>query len=428
MGMQALAGEGRQQFGQGRGDKAGLAVTLERRAVQLQQQVALLALAGKLRRVVEHQHGGIGLGAQGAVEHALKRGAVAPDRRGEVQRVDQVGIGWQHLGQLADLAVIQLRQAQIVAFGIVGDQPGIATGASQGDQAAALGQVAAGGGLEGFDKAHRAADADHPQALEQAVVQRIGAGQRAGVAQRQFRTDLRHPGFQGDDRDALLQRLVRRAGKTRHILQAFQVQADGSDPRLIEQRVHQFGNADLRLVAHRSHVGHRQRAVAHGQVVGKIAALGQHRHALLYCLAAMGHRPQRSAVQVIEQAITVRAEQRHVAGGLKQLLLQGLAFGAGFGKARGVADRPAGTLGRQLGHAGQGQLAVGGDEHRIRCTGQFADAAHARHAIEAVVLRVDQPHLPLVTALGAALERPGHAAPADKRQVARGEQAFEIVS
>ncbi|MNP07103.1 hypothetical protein D3C76_991150 [compost metagenome] len=244
--------------------------------------------------------------------------------------------------------MIEFRQAQVVAFGVVGNQPGVAAGACQRDQAVARRQVAAGRGFQGFDKTHRTADANHPEAVEQCVVQRIGTRQRTGVTQRQFGANLRHAGFQRDDRDALLQRLVRGAGESRDVLQAFQMQADGGDARLVEQHVHQFGHPQLRLVADRGHVGHRQRAVAHGQVVGEVAALGQHRHALLHRFAAMGHRPQRAAVQVVEQAVAVGAEQGHVARGFKQLLLQGLAFGAGFGETRGIADSAAGADGGQL--------------------------------------------------------------------------------
>jgi len=200
----------------------------------------------------------------------------------------------------------------MIALGIVGNQPRIPAGTGQRNQAIARREIATRRGFQGFDKTHRPAHADHAQPREQAVVQRIGAGQRTGVTQRQLGTDLRHAGFQRNNRNALLQRLVRRTGKPRHILQAFQVQADGSDARLIEQHIHQFGNAQLCLVTHRCHVGHRQRTVAHRQVIGEVAALGQHRHALLHRLATMGYRPQRRTVQVVKQAVAVGAEQGHV--------------------------------------------------------------------------------------------------------------------
>ncbi|MNL27690.1 hypothetical protein D3C87_1492950 [compost metagenome] len=112
-------------------------MTLQCCTVQLKQQVALLALAGELGGVIEHQHRRVGWRAQGAVEHAIERRAIAPDRGGEIQRVDQVGVTGQHLRQFADLPVIECRQAQFIAFGVVGNQPGIATGTGQCDQAVA---------------------------------------------------------------------------------------------------------------------------------------------------------------------------------------------------------------------------------------------------------------------------------------------------
>ncbi len=415
--MQQLAGMFRQQLGQRGGDEADLAVAFQRGAVQFQQQVALRAFAGVLAGVVQHQQGGIRVGLQGAVEHALKRRTVAPDGGGEVQRIGDVGVVRQHLGQLGALGVEELGQPQAVALGVVGDQPGVATGAGQRGQAGTGRQVAAGGSLEGFDEADRAADTDHPEAVEQRVVQRVGTGQRAGMAERKLSADLRYAGLQGDHRDAFLQRLEGGAGEAGDVLQAFQVQANGGDARLVEQHVHQLGHAQLRLVAHRGHVGNRQRAVAHGQVVGEVAALGQHRHALLHQVPAVGHRPQRGAVQVVEQAVAVGAEQGHVASAGQQAALQGLALFAGFGEAGGVADGAAGIPGGQFGDGLNGQVAVGGDEHRVRPFGQLGDAAHAGHAFEFVVLRVDQPHRTREAALGAALECARHAAAADEGQV-----------
>ncbi|MCY1181205.1 hypothetical protein D9M73_216960 [compost metagenome] len=133
-------------------------------------------------------------------------------------------------------------------------------------------------------------------------------------------------------------------------------------------------------------------------------------------------------MEVVQQAIAVGAEQRHVTRRRQQLRLQGLALGAGFGEAGGVADGPASPPGGQGSDAVQRLFTVGGDEHRIRAFGQLRHRAYTGHTFEAVVLRVDQPHLALVTTLGAALEGAGHAAPANERQVARGEHAFEIVT
>ncbi len=289
--VQQLAGPGRQQFRERRGDEADFAVALQRGAVALQKQVALRPLAGFLARIVEHQQGGVGRAAQSAVEHFLQGRGIAPDGGGEVQRVGDVGVVGQHPGQFVALSGVERRQPQAVALGVVSDQPGVAAGTGQRDQARPARQVAAGGGLEGFDEAHRAAHTDYPEALEQAVVERVGTGQGTGVAEREGRTDLRHSGLQGDHRHAFLQRLVGRAGEPRDVLQTFQMQADGSHPRLVEQHVHQLGDAQLRLVAHRCHIGHRQRTVAHRQVVGEVAALRQHRDAPLHLPTAMCHRP-----------------------------------------------------------------------------------------------------------------------------------------
>ncbi|MNP38530.1 hypothetical protein D3C76_1320460 [compost metagenome] len=133
-------------------------------------------------------------------------------------------------------------------------------------------------------------------------------------------------------------------------------------------------------------------------------------------------------MQVVEQAVAVRPEQGHVAGGLQQALLQRLAFLAGFGEAGGVADGAARAFFGEFGDGIEGQFTVGGDEHGVRAARQIGHRTYAGHAFQFVMLRIDQPHLAFEAAFGAALERAGHAAAADEGQVTGSEQALEVVS
>ncbi len=126
-----------------------------------------------------------------------------------------------------------------------------------------------------------------------------------------------------------------------HVVQAFDVQADGADARVCEQRLHDGLHAVTGLVAHGNQIGQRQAAPLHGQVQADVAALGDDGHPALHPLPAVLVRPQRHAVQVIQHAVAVGPHQRHVTRRSYQFLLEGHACAAHFGKAGGVANRPA---------------------------------------------------------------------------------------
>ena len=96
----------------------------------------------------------------------------------------------------------------------------------------------------------------------------------------------------------------------------------------------------LRLVAGRADIGDRQAAPLHGHVDGHVRALRDDRHAALDAHAAMLVRPEQRAVEIVDEAVAVRPEDRHVAGRLDERRLQRRAV-LRLAEAGGVADRPA---------------------------------------------------------------------------------------
>ena len=169
--------------------------------------------------------------------------------------------------------------------------------------------------LQGLQHPGGLAHTRHAAARKQRVVQGVGSGQRAGVAHGGLRAQRRRAGLQCDQRHALRQGLQGHGAERGHVIQAFNVQADGADARVCEQRLHDSLHAVTGLVAHGDQVGQRQPAPLHGQVQADVAALRHDGHAALHPLPAVLVRPQRHAVQVVQHAVAVGPDQRHVPGG-----------------------------------------------------------------------------------------------------------------
>ena len=104
-------------------------------------------------------------------------------------------------------------------------------------------------------------------------------------------------------------------------------------------------------------------------------------------------RPEQGAVERVDEAVAIRADDRHVAGGLDQRLLQVGAIGKfadRLAEAGGVADRAAGAARGELADDLDGQRPVDADEGGIRCGGQVGHRAVAP-APEHLVLASDGP-------------------------------------
>ena len=105
------------------------------------------------------------------------------------------------------------------------------------------------------------------------------------------------------------------------VVEALDVQADRGDARIVDQGGEQ-SDRPAGLVAERHQKADRQAAPLHGQVAGDVGGLGDDGDAALAAPAAMLVGPQQRAVEIVDQAVAVRADDRHVAGGLDQRRLQ----------------------------------------------------------------------------------------------------------
>ena len=99
--------------------------------------------------------------------------------------------------------------------------------------------------------------------------------------------------------------------------------------------------------------------------------------------------PQHRPVQIVQHAIAVRAEKRHLTGGSDKGILQ--IFLAGLGKPRRKAHGPAAPHGRQLRRYLDNRMAVDPEKGRVWRARQVGKAAVAGYAANLVALRVDRP-------------------------------------
>jgi hypothetical protein len=138
--------------------------------------------------------------------------------------------------------------------------------------------------------------------------------------------------------------------------------------------------------------------------------------------------PEERAVEHVDEAVAVRADHRHVAGGLDELGLKIMAvgeFGDGLGEARGVADRAAGALVAQLAHDLDGEVSVHADEGGVGGGGEVGDGAVGLVAVDLVLGGMDRPDLAGIAHLLALLDDAAGFLVAEDRDGFRADQTGE---
>ena len=208
--------------------------------------------------------------------------------------------------------------------------------------------------LQRFEEGRDGVDARNAEPLEEGVRRGIRAGERGGMRDRRGARLFGAADLHRDDRLLQLARPRRQPLEAGDAVEAFDVQAERRDAVVLDQPERHFRQAGLRLVAGRHQEGDRQAALLHGEVAGDVGRLRDDADAARVRRephAAMLVGPQQRAVGIVDQAVAVRPDDRHVAGSLDQLALQPLAVGivaARFEEAGGIADRAAGAARRKL--------------------------------------------------------------------------------
>ncbi len=141
----------------------------------------------------------------------------------------------------------------------------------------------------------------------------------------------------------------------------------------------------------------------------------------------MARRPQDDAVEIIENAVAIGTDHRKIARRFDELCLQLDALAAHFGKARRIADGPAGTARAQFLQHLDGRFARHGDEGRVRRFRQGCDRRITFAPAELVVFRVHHPDLAGKSGGVRAPDRIRHGLSADDADMARLQQAPNVV-
>ena len=112
--------------------------------------------------------------------------------------------------------------------------------------------------------------------------------------------------------------------------------------------------------------------------------------------------PEHRPVQIVQHAVAVWPEERHVARRRDKLLLQIII--AGFGKARGKTDRAAAPHRRQLGRHLDHRVAVDSQKGCIRCRWQVGQTAETGDAVNLVAFRMNRPDVAVKAGFQALLD------------------------
>ena len=178
--------------------------------------------------------------------------------------------------------------------------------------------------LERFEEGGDRADAGDAEPAQEGIGRRVGAGDRGGVRDGRGARLLGASDLHGDDR---LAQLARPGGKTLEAgnrIEALDMQAQRGDAIVLDQAQRHFGEARLRLVAGRHEIGDGQATALHRHIDGDVGGLGEDRDAARPVRepdAAMLVGPQQRAVGIVDQAVAVRPDDRHVACGRDQFRL-----------------------------------------------------------------------------------------------------------
>ena len=175
--------------------------------------------------------------------------------------------------------------------------------------------------------------------------------------------------------------------------QPLDVQSDRRHAIIVEKSLDIAGDVAFRIVARGDDIGDRQSPRLHREVESDVARLQHKGDAAFDASAAVLVGPQRHAVEIVDDAIAIGADERHVAAGGDELALERRPFLAGLGKAAGVDDRARRAERSEFADRGDRRLARRRDESRVRRARQFADRSEAGPPGKLAAARIDGPDL-----------------------------------
>ena len=140
-----------------------------------------------------------------------------------------------------DLARRERAEADAALRPGIGDQRRLAAGAAERDQIAARQRPHRVQELQRLEQNGQRGDAGDADPAQQRVHGGVGTGERGGVAQGQCRPCRRTPGLDRDHGLPCGQRLAGGRVELLDVVDGLDVQADGGDARIVDERVEAVG-------------------------------------------------------------------------------------------------------------------------------------------------------------------------------------------
>ncbi len=265
--------------------------------------------------------------------------------------------------------------------------------------------------LQGLEEARDRAGPGDAVPTEQRVVGVVVAGHGARVRGRDQRAPLRRAHSQRHQGRALPGGAQRHPAERLAVGHPLELQSDGGDPRVVEQRLHDHRQVDAGLVAGGDHDPDVDAPAGHRQIDADVARLRDDRNAPVHSGEPVDVGPDCGAVERVDVPVRVGPEKRHRAGRRHQLGLQ-LSV-TRLGEARCVHHCASGASpGEIADHAGGG---VPGhrDESDVGRAGKLVHRPQAGPAAELIPRRMNGPHRAAETEHVELLHDPGRRLAAD---------------
>ena len=262
---------------------------------------------------VEHQQGGVECPATERGE-GLDQGRLVAPTEGVVVEGIRHGDHWVHRPRHAlDLIRCQRGQHHPCHLGGVGKHARLAPRTAHRTDPGTVERTVHVQQLQRLEQFRNVPGARETQPADKGLGAGFGTGDGCGVAQHRLPTPCRSADLHDDDRHAPLPGTVRQGFVASRRVESFHVQADRTHALVIQEGSRQFGDAELRLVADRDDVGDGKSAPLHGDADGDVGGLRDDGDASFRPRPSptMLVRPQRHAVEVVDEAIAVGTDDGH---------------------------------------------------------------------------------------------------------------------
>ena len=250
--------------------------------------------------------------------------------------------------------------------------------------------------LEGLHERFQRVDPRHAEPIEEVTHQGVGTSERRRMGDYDLLSDIRPAGFDCDNRFAKIAGDVDRLLEGLRIGHRFEIEPQCRDPFLTSKHEDRVLELEFELVPQGHHVGNRQPTPLHRKVECHVGGHRNDSHPAVHPPAALLVGPDNRPIEIVEEPVTIRSDEGHVARRLEELFLELGPFLPRLGEARRVADGPAGAPGREITDNVDGEVAVDADIGGIWTSWKICNRTEDLSPPDLLLLGVDRPDFSLV--------------------------------